>query len=191
MLDLALLVPAYAAAAACCGGMPPGAMCWPGCYPFTVVYQLNYLTALLFQSWADVPRAVVFDPQEVPIIAAALAATVLLFETFPTPMSRSDDDGRPGSSTRRAARWRAVRAQSRNSPVGDVNLPRRGSVARIRELSDQVVAKDARISEFEQAAERLRRRSQQWSQRRSRVRTLSSPGRTCRWSPSTVRARRV
>ena len=84
VLDLALLVPAYAAAAvllwrhAAWGHVLAGVL-----LPFTVVYQLNYLTALLFQSWADVPGAVAFDPQEVPIIAAALAATVLLFRNVP------------------------------------------------------------------------------------------------------------
>jgi hypothetical protein len=84
VLDLALLVPAYAAAAvllwrhAAWGHVLAGVL-----LPFTVVYQVNYLTALLFQSWADVPGAVAFDPQEVPIIAAALAATVLLFRNDP------------------------------------------------------------------------------------------------------------
>jgi hypothetical protein len=83
VLDLALLVPAYAVAAvllwrrAAWGYVLAGVL-----LPFTVVYQLNYLTALIFQTWNKVPGAVVFDPQEVPIIAAAAAAAVLLFRNL-------------------------------------------------------------------------------------------------------------
>jgi hypothetical protein len=83
-LDLALLVPAYALAAvllwkrAAWGYVLAGSL-----LPFTVVYQLNYVTALVFQAWERVPGAVAFDPQEVPIVGAALAATVLLFRDRP------------------------------------------------------------------------------------------------------------
>ena len=92
VLDLALLVPAYAAAAvllwrrAAWGYVLAGVL-----LPFTVVYQLNYVTALLFQSWAKVPGAVAFDRQEVPIIAATLAATVLLLRNL---RDNNDEVGR-------------------------------------------------------------------------------------------------
>ena len=83
VLDLALLVPAYAMAAVLLWRRAPWGYALAGVLlPFTVVYQLNYLTALLFQWWATVPGASAFDPQEVPIIAAALAAAVLLFRSL-------------------------------------------------------------------------------------------------------------
>ena len=95
VLDLALLVPAYAVAAVLLWRRAGWGYVLAGVLlPFTVVYQLNYLTALLFQSWAKVPGAVPFDPQEVPIIAAALAATVLLYRNLPHKGDmRLDDAG--------------------------------------------------------------------------------------------------
>ncbi|HEU4947188.1 MAG TPA: hypothetical protein VFT31_08550 [Kribbella sp.] len=89
VLDLALLVPGYLVA---------GVLLWrrqawgyvlgAALLGFSVVYQLNYMTALAFQAAADVPGATAFDPQEPPIAAAALAATVVLLAGLSPKLSR-------------------------------------------------------------------------------------------------------
>jgi hypothetical protein len=82
-LDLALLVPAYALA----GIMLWRRSAWGIVLGTTltvagVVQQATYMTALVFQSNADVPGAAAFDPQE-PFIAGAyvVAAGALLLAT--------------------------------------------------------------------------------------------------------------
>ncbi|HXV94288.1 MAG TPA: hypothetical protein VD813_13370 [Pseudonocardia sp.] len=79
VLDLALLVPGYVLAAVLLWRRAPWGYVLAGVLlPFSVVYQLNYMTALAFQADAGV-SATAFDVQEVPIVAALAAATVLLF----------------------------------------------------------------------------------------------------------------
>lgn len=60
-----------------------------GVATFSVVYQLNYLTALLFQWRAGVPGSVPFDPQEPLIVAVAVsAALALLWHVAPAELQQ-------------------------------------------------------------------------------------------------------
>ena len=80
VLDLALLVPGYATAAVLLWRRAPwGYVLATVMAVFGTVYQLSYLTALLFQASAKVPGATSFDPAE-PFIAGvfAVAAALLL-----------------------------------------------------------------------------------------------------------------
>lgn len=80
VLDLTLLVPCYAVAAALLWrrarwGYPMAA----ALLVFSLVHELNYVVALVFQSNAHIPGATAFDPQAIVIIAIILAATLALF----------------------------------------------------------------------------------------------------------------
>jgi len=78
-LDLALLVPVYAAAAvllwrrAAWGYILAAVVLVSG-----VVHQIGYLVAMPFQAAAGVPGAVAFDPAEPVIVAMFVAAAALL-----------------------------------------------------------------------------------------------------------------
>jgi hypothetical protein len=90
VLDLALLVPGYALAAVLLWRRAPWGYVLAGVLlPFNVIYQVNYLTALAFQTRARVPGASAFDPQEVPVLAVLVIATVLLFGSLRSRRRRS------------------------------------------------------------------------------------------------------
>jgi hypothetical protein len=79
VLDLALLVPASVPAAVLLWRRAPwGYLLAAAVAVLGVVYQVDYLVALVCQANAGVPGATAFDPQEPPILAAYLAATLLL-----------------------------------------------------------------------------------------------------------------
>lgn len=79
VLDLALLVPASALAAVLLWRRTAwGYVLGTVVAVLSVIYQLNYMVALVVQANAGVPGATAFDPQEPPIVAAFLVATVLL-----------------------------------------------------------------------------------------------------------------
>lgn len=80
VLDLALLVPGYASAAVLLWRRAPwGYVLATVMAVFGTVYQLSYMTALVFQANAKVPGATSFDPAE-PFIAGVftIAAVLLL-----------------------------------------------------------------------------------------------------------------
>jgi hypothetical protein len=80
VLDLALLVPAMAVAAVLLWRRTAwGLVLTTALVVFNLLYQVNYLTALVFQSRAGIPGASAFDPGEVPIVAVLLGAAVALF----------------------------------------------------------------------------------------------------------------
>lgn len=80
VLDLTILVPAYAAAAVLLWrGRPWGYVLGVVLLVSGLLHQVSYLVALLFQSAAEVPDAVAFDPVEpVIILVYGAAAAVLL-----------------------------------------------------------------------------------------------------------------
>ena len=80
VLDLTLLVPGYAVAAALLWrrtrwGYPMAA----ALLVFSLVHELNYVVALVFQSNAHIPGATALDPQALVVIAVTSAATLALF----------------------------------------------------------------------------------------------------------------
>lgn len=80
VLDLAVLVPLYGAAARLLwrghrAGLVLGAIALVA----GLMHQLGYLVALVFQDLAGVPGAVSFDPLEPVIVAVYLTGTVLLY----------------------------------------------------------------------------------------------------------------
>lgn len=78
-LDLALLVPLYAAAAALLWRRTPGGYALAGLALFAgILHQLCYVVAMPFQVAADVPGSVSFDPGEPIIVLLYLTASVLL-----------------------------------------------------------------------------------------------------------------
>jgi hypothetical protein len=92
VLDLSLLVPGYALAAVLLWRRAAwGYVLATVLLAFSVVYQVNYMTALLFQANANVPGATAFDPQEPPIVVAFLIATVLMLGNLRSPRT-----ARPG-----------------------------------------------------------------------------------------------
>jgi hypothetical protein len=80
VLDLALLVPTYLVAAVLLWRRQAwGYVLATGVAVFSLVYQVNYVVALLFQWRAGVPGSVAFDPQEPLVVAVSvLAAGALL-----------------------------------------------------------------------------------------------------------------
>jgi hypothetical protein len=87
VLDLVLLVPGYAAAAVLLWRRRPWGYALAGLLLVSgVVSQLDYMTALVFQTAAGVPGATPVDPAE-PVIAAAMlaGATALLAHIRPDP----------------------------------------------------------------------------------------------------------
>jgi hypothetical protein len=103
VLDLVLLVPGYALAGvllwrhAAWGYLLAGVL-----LPFSVLYQISYLLALISQSVHGIPGASAFDPGEPPILIAFTVATVLLYRGLVTPPPGVR--GRSALRTRRAAR---------------------------------------------------------------------------------------
>jgi hypothetical protein len=91
VLDLAVLVPASALAAVLLWRRAAwGYVLGTALAVLSVVYQVNYMVALMFQADADVPGATAFDPQEPLIIAAFLVAAALLLGSV-----RGRSDGLP------------------------------------------------------------------------------------------------
>jgi hypothetical protein len=81
VLDLALLVPGYALAAVLLWRRAAwGYVLATVMLVFGTVYQLSYMTALVFQANAKVPGATSFDPAE-PFIAGAFAVGAVLMLT--------------------------------------------------------------------------------------------------------------
>ena len=79
VLDLALLVPASILAAVLLWRRAAwGYLLGTVVAVFGVVYQIDYMVALIFQTSAGVPGATAFDPQEPLIVAAYLVTTALL-----------------------------------------------------------------------------------------------------------------
>jgi hypothetical protein len=86
-LDLALLVPTEILAAVLLWRRAPwGYVLATVTLLFGAVYQVNYMTALVFQAQAEVPGATSFDPVE-PYIAAvfAIGAAIMLTSMKPSP----------------------------------------------------------------------------------------------------------
>ncbi len=86
-MDLAVLVPGYATAAALLWRRRPwGYALATVLLTSSGITQLAYMVALLFQSTADIPGATAFDPQE-PFIAAAIlgAAAAMMTNLGRTP----------------------------------------------------------------------------------------------------------
>ena len=93
-LDLALLVPLYAAAAALLWRRSPWGYVLAGlAVPPGILHQVTYLVAMPFQVAADVPGAVSTDPGEPIIVLLYLtAATLLLLGTrHPTTDEKEDE----------------------------------------------------------------------------------------------------
>lgn len=83
-LDLTLIVPAYAAAAVLLWRRAPwGEVVAPMLLVGGLLQQLTYLSALIFQTRADVPGATAFDPGEPIVIAAYVAALSLVLRRTP------------------------------------------------------------------------------------------------------------
>jgi len=95
VLDLAFLVPTYLVAAVLLWRRHAwGYVLATGVAVFSVVYQVNYVAALLFQWRAGVPGSVAFDPQEPFVIAlCVLAAGALLRSASAARPSRTGRDG--------------------------------------------------------------------------------------------------
>lgn len=95
-LDLVLLVPGYAVAAvllwrhADWGQVLAGAV-----LPASVIYQLNYMSALVFQARAGVWGATGFDPAEPAVVALLLAATAVIFRYVAPAIRETDADALP------------------------------------------------------------------------------------------------
>jgi hypothetical protein len=78
-LDLALLVPLYAAGAWMMWHRAPWGYALAGLALLAgVLHQLSYLVAMPFQVAADVPDAVACDPGEPVVVALYLAGSLLL-----------------------------------------------------------------------------------------------------------------
>jgi hypothetical protein len=85
VLDLTLLVPGYAVAAALLWrrtrwGYPMAA----ALLVFSLVHELNYVVALVFQSNAHIPGATALDPQALVVIAVTSAATARSLRWYPS-----------------------------------------------------------------------------------------------------------
>jgi hypothetical protein len=94
-LDLALLVPLYAAAAVMLWRRAP----WGYVLGFIsliagVLHQVSYVVALPFQVAADIPGAVTFDPVEPVIVLLYLLGTALLLRRPRTEATRTDGEPR-------------------------------------------------------------------------------------------------
>jgi hypothetical protein len=86
VLDLAFLVPIYLAAAVLLWRRRAwGYVLATGVAVFSVVYQVNYTVALLFQWRAGVPGSVAFDPQEPLVIALSVLAAGALLRSVSAP----------------------------------------------------------------------------------------------------------
>jgi hypothetical protein len=84
VLDLVLLVPAYAVAAVLLWRREPwGYAAAAALLVSTGMSQLDYMAALLFQAVAGVPGATAFDPAEPVIVGAVAAAAVALLAHLP------------------------------------------------------------------------------------------------------------
>jgi hypothetical protein len=97
VMDLATLVPSYAAAAWLLWRRHPwGYALATVLLTASGVIQLDYMIALLFQTAAKVPGATPFDPHE-PFIAAAIlaAAAALLVNLRPVRQDRMHPPPRP------------------------------------------------------------------------------------------------
>lgn len=80
-LDLALLVPAYGLASVLLWCRRPwGIVLGAALLVYSLVYQVDYMMALVFQASAGIPGSTAFDPAEPVIIAVLLTAAALLFK---------------------------------------------------------------------------------------------------------------
>jgi hypothetical protein len=141
VLDLALLVPGYAIA---------GVLLWRhGSWgyvlagvllPFSVLYQVSYLLALLSQSIHDIPGASAFDPGEPPILIAFTVATVLLYRGLTTPPPHAGGRSarrvaQPGSNPASSSSVRSRDRSRKRTPRGASSenpAPRPGTTSMVR-----------------------------------------------------------
>ena len=118
-LDLALLIPAYAAAAVLLLRRSPwGIVLAPVLLVSGAVHQLSYMSALVFQSAADIPGSSAFDPSEPLILAAYAVAAALMLRSLGGRGGRrssSGDDAGP-LATFAATSWLPV-APFRRQPA--------------------------------------------------------------------------
>ena len=98
-LDLTLIVPTYAVAAIWLWrGNRWGSSVAPVLLVGGLLQQLTYLSALVFQVRADIPGAVAFDPGELVVIAAYVAALAQLLRRRPQPQPHNPPGAVHGSA---------------------------------------------------------------------------------------------
>ena len=88
-LDLLLLIPTYTASAILLLRRSPwGVVLAPVLLVSGAVHQLSYMSALVFQSAADIPGSSAFDPGEPSILAAYAVAAALMLRSLRSPRGR-------------------------------------------------------------------------------------------------------
>ncbi|WP_069169339.1 hypothetical protein [Streptomyces griseus] len=99
VLDLGLLVPALLLGAVLLWRRTPwGYVLAPSLLVYLVLYQGNYVTALVFQSRAGIPDSQAYDPVEPYIAGVLLVAAVVMFAGLRRP--RPSGSGGPPAATR-------------------------------------------------------------------------------------------